>query len=170
MLAANRACSATGASPRLRSAQLLRRQEVGVFERAALEIARRERRKAVERQEIGGGAQLTVLRGRGAEGSLGEVAAQFRQPLRVGPLAVLRPPNGDGLEALAAKEGAAAAPPRMASVVRDGRVANAALPRWSDRRDAKVITESGAQLRLGHTARIAEHIARGLDSYRAIVD
>ena len=58
-----------------------------LLERAALEVARRQGAEAIERQQIGGGAELAVLRRRRSERPLRQVPAHRRQLARMRPLA-----------------------------------------------------------------------------------
>src|SRR5207244_11447251 len=87
-----------------------------------------------------------VLRGRGTEGSLRQVAAQFGELLRVGQIASMRSAHGNSLDVLAAKHRAAAAASGMPPVVRDRRVADEALAGRPDRRNPVVGAEPGPHL------------------------
>src|SRR5688500_2973969 len=128
MLAANRAGDTALASPRARGAQFFRRQGGGPLERAALEVARRQRAEAIERQHVGRGAELAVLRRGRTKGALGQIAAQLGDAGWIGPLDALLAAYRDRLDVLAAKDGAAAAAAGVSAVVRDRRVADTAFP------------------------------------------
>ena len=151
-------------------AQLLGRDAGRFVERPGLEVARRQRAEAVEGQQIRRGAQLPVLRRRRTERALREIATELGQLARMCPLAILRPADGNRLDALAAEHRTTAAATGMPPVVRDGRVAHSPLSRWTDRGDAIVSAEPSAQLLLRDLTRVAEHIVGRLESNVSIVD
>ena len=86
------------------------------------------------------------------------------------PLAILRPADGDRLDALAAKHRTAAAATGMPAVVRDGRVAHSPLTRWTDRGDAIVSAEASAQFFFRNLTGVAEHIVGRLESNVSVID
>ena len=143
----------------------------GLLERAALEVARRQRAEAVERQQVGRGAELAVLRRRRTERPLRQVAAERGQLARVRPLAALRAAHGDRLDVLAAQHGAAAAAAGVAAVVRDRGVADRVLAGRADRRDPIVGAEPRSQrsLRSPGTSRRARPPADS-SAHLAVVD
>src|SRR4029453_11588264 len=62
MLAADRARHPAGSGLRARRTELFGGQTLHFIERAALKVPGRQRAEAVERQQVGGGAKLAVLR------------------------------------------------------------------------------------------------------------
>ncbi len=111
----------------------------GPVERAGLKVARRQCAEAIERQQIGGRAELAVLGRSRAERAFRQRLAVLGQLARLRPLAALRAAHGDRLDVLAAEHGAAAAASGVAAVVRDRRVADqrARRPDRSTRPDSR---------------------------------
>src|SRR5262245_32935794 len=126
---------------------VFRGNAVRAFERAALKVARRQRAEPIERQQVGGGAKLAIFGGCRTERPLREIPAVLDQGAGIRPLAPLCPANGDGLDALAAEDGAASAAARMTAVVGDRRVSDRALAGGTDRRYLKVCAETCLQCR-----------------------
>ena len=102
----------------MRLADLLRRKADRLGEGAGPKVPRRQHAKAIERQQIGRGAQLTVLGGRGTERPFRQGLAVFSQLARVCPLAPHGSAHGNRLQVLAAKHRAAPSAPGVAPVVR----------------------------------------------------
>ena len=155
VLAPDGAGGAARARPGVRGAELLRRDAGGPFERAALEVARRQRAEAIERQQVGRGAQLAVLGGCGTERPFRQVPAVLGQLARVRPLAALRAAHGDGLDVLAAQHGPAPAAAGVATVVRDRRVADRVLAGRADRRRS----DNRRRAALFNAASVTWHVA-----------
>src|SRR6185295_17752450 len=88
----------------------------------------------------------------------------------IGPLTSLRAAHRHGLDVLRAEYGAGTAAAGVPAVVRDRRVADAALPRRPDRCNPEIGTEPGPHLLLGHRTRVAAQVLRGLEPDLAIVD
>ncbi len=170
VLAADRARHTAGPRTRMRGRQFLWRNAFGALERPALEVARRQCAKAIERQKVRRRSELPILCRRRAERSLRQVAAQCRQLLRSGPVAAVRPADGNGLDVLAAKDGATAAPAGVPAVMRDRRVKHTPLARRSDRGNPIVGSEPGPQLVLGHRTRIATHVICRLEPNVSVID
>src|SRR4029453_8216297 len=95
--------------PRAGGANLLGRDVGRALEGAALEVACRQRAEAVEREEVGGRAELAVFGGRRTERPLGEVLPVLGKLPRMGPFAAPGAAQRDCLDVLAAEHRAAAA-------------------------------------------------------------
>ena len=148
---------------RVRLPDLLGRDADGFIERARLKVAGRQDAQAIERQQVGGGAQLAVFRGGGTERPFRQRLAVFGELARMRPLAPLRAADGNRLQVLAAEHRAAAAAAGMASVVRDRRVADPAFPGGANRRDLIVRAEAGLERRFRGTTRCPTKIFRRLE-------
>ena len=170
MLAANGACHAARARALVVNAQLLWRERRGLRERAALEVARRQSAKAIERQKVRRRSQLAVFSCRRTKRPLRQVAAQFGERLRLGPLAALRAAHRDRLDVLAAEDGAAATAPGMSSVVRDRGVTDRALPGRANRSNAVVRPQPRSQLLFSLVTRSAKDLVSRVQSNLPIVN
>src|SRR3954470_15208064 len=96
VLAADGARRAAVARDAARLGEVLGRQAGGVGERRLLEVARRQRRDRVERQEVRERAQLAVLRRGGAEPSRPQVARRLEHGARGSRRHLRRPPDRAG--------------------------------------------------------------------------
>ena len=83
----------------------------GVLEGTALEIARGQRRKAIEGQQVRHRAQLTVLFGRRAERKGRQSPGQGDRSRGIGKGSSRLPADGDGLDALGSQDRAQSAAP-----------------------------------------------------------
>ena len=156
VLAADGARHAARARLLARRRQLFRRRGSSASSNVpALKVARRQRAEAVEREQIGRGAELAVLRGGRTERAFRQVAAERGELARVRPLAPLRAAHGDRLDVLGAEHRAAAAAAGVAAVVRDRGVAHPALAGRADRRDLEVGAEPRAAAPLPSSRQVA---------------
>ena len=114
-----------------------------------LEVAGGQRRERVEREQVGQGAELAVLRGRRAERPGPQVLGGRQHAGRVGRSHLGARPHGHGLDVLGAEHRTEPAAPGVPAVVRERRVAHAALPRRADGGDLERAAEPLAHRRLG---------------------
>ena len=153
VLAADRARGAAVARDAARLGEVLGGEPRRVGERRGLEVARREGRDRVEREQVGERAELAVLRGRRAERARAQVACRREHRLGVGGRDLGCRPHRDRLQQLRAENRAEAAAAGVSAVVRNRRVLDLALARGADRRDPPSLAETLAQARLGRRRR-----------------
>ena len=145
MRAGRAAVPGDGAQP----GQLLGRQRGRRLEGRGLEVAGGQGRQRVEGQQVRQGAELAVLRGGRAERPRPQVLGGGEHPCGVGRRDLAAGAHRDGLDVLGAEHRTEPAPAGMPAVVRQGRVADAALPRRADGGDPPGLAEPFAHRGLG---------------------
>src|SRR5580693_7743036 len=98
MLAANCAGDAAFAGFGTRGAELLMRQTGHFLKCSALKVTRGQRSKAVEGEQVGGGAEFAVFFSRRSEGTPRKRAAQFGELAGMCPFSEVGAAQRDGLD------------------------------------------------------------------------
>jgi hypothetical protein len=135
-----------------------------------LEVARRERRERVEREQVGQRPELAVLGGGRTERAGAKVGRGPEDAVRVGGTHLRDGPDGHGLQELRAEHGPEAAAARMAAVGGDGREADEPLACRPDRGDPPGAAEPAPQSVLGLGRPEAPRLAGGLEPHPVAVD
>ena len=164
VLAADRAGRARVAGHPAQLVQLLGGQPGRAVEGGRGEVAGRERGDGVEREQVGQGAQLAVLRGGRAEAARPQVLRRGQHGRLVVDVDPGGRPDQDGLEVLGPQDRAQPAAAGVAAVVADRGVADLPLPGRPDGRGLPATPEPLPHRRLGLRRRQPGQLRRGFET------